>query len=123
MALSAALHLVAWIGNGAAVWLGFRLLGSHLDVAAVIAIESIVYAIRSAAAFIPNALGVQEGAYLLLAPLFGLGTDTALAISVLKRARDVAIGVPVLLLWQAAEGRHALRRTAVGPHTRNGDAQ
>jgi glycosyltransferase 2 family protein len=123
VALSAALHLVAWIGNGAAVWLGFRLIGSHLDVAAVIAIESIVYAIRSAAAFIPNALGVQEGAYLLLAPLFGLGTDTALAISVLKRARDVAIGVPVLLLWQAAEGRHALRRTAVGPHTRNGDAQ
>jgi len=122
VALSAALHLVAWIGNGAAVWLGFRLIGSHIDVAAVIAIESIVYAIRSAAAFIPNALGVQEGAYLLLAPLFGLGTDTALAISVLKRARDVAIGVPVLLLWQAAEGRHALRRTA-GPQTRNGDAQ
>ena len=54
------------------------------------------------------ALGVQEGAYVLLAPLFGVGTDTALAMSVLKRARDVAIGVPVLLLWQAAEGRRAL---------------
>ncbi|MGN6452925.1 MAG: hypothetical protein ACTHL7_07660 [Steroidobacteraceae bacterium] len=88
----------------------------------MIAIESIVYAIRSAAPFIPNAFGVQEGAYLLLAPLFGLGTDTALAISVLKRARDVAIGVPVLLLWQAAEGRHALRRPE-GPQTTNGDAQ
>ena len=123
VALSGALHLLAWIGNGAAVWLGFRLIGSRLDVAAVIAIESIVYAIRSAAVFVPNALGVQEGAYILLAPLFGVGTDTALAISVLKRARDIAIGVPVLLLWQAAEGRRALRRTAVGPRSGNGSAQ
>lgn len=123
VALSGAVHLVAWIGNGAAVWLGFRLIGSRLDVAAVIAIESIVYAIRSAAVFVPNALGVQEGAYILLAPLFGVGTDTALAISVLKRARDIAIGVPVLLLWQAAEGRRALRRTAVGSQSGNGNAQ
>ena len=106
--LSTALHLAAWVGNGAAVWLGFRLIGARLDLAAVIAIESIVYAIRSAAVIVPNALGVQEGAYVLLAPLFGVGTDTALAMSVLKRARDIAIGVPVLLLWQAAEGRRAL---------------
>jgi putative membrane protein len=113
VALSALLHLGAWIGNGAAVWLGFRLIGTRIDLPAVIAIESIVYAIRSVAVIIPNALGVQEGAYILLAPLFGLGTDTALAISVLKRARDIAIGVPVLLLWQAAEGRRALSQTAV----------
>ncbi len=114
VALSAALHLAAWLGNGAAVWLGFRLIGTRIDLPAVIAIESIVYAIRSAAVFIPNALGIQEGAYMLLAPLFGLGTDTALAISVLKRARDIAIGVPVLMLWQAAEGRRALGRGAMG---------
>jgi glycosyltransferase 2 family protein len=88
-------------------------MGTRIDLPAVIAIESIVYAIRSVAVIIPNALGVQEGAYILLAPLFGLGTDSALAISVLKRARDIAIGVPVLLLWQAAEGRRALSRPAV----------
>jgi DNA-directed RNA polymerase subunit K/omega len=32
----------------------------------------------------------------------------ALAMSVLKRARELAVGVPVLLVWQAAEGRRAL---------------
>jgi putative membrane protein len=108
VALSAALHLAAWIANGAVVWLGFRLIGARLDLAAVLAIESLVYAIRSVAVFIPNALGVQEGAYVILGPLFGLGADMALAMSVLKRARDIAIGVPVLLLWQGAEGRRAL---------------
>jgi hypothetical protein len=31
-----------------------------------------------------------------------------LAVSLLKRARDIAVGVPILLMWQAAEGRRAL---------------
>jgi len=92
------------------VWLGFRLIGARLDLGAALAIESLVYAIRSVAVFIPNALGVQEGAYVILGPLFGVGADMALAMSVLKRARDIAIGVPVLLLWQGAEGRRALAR-------------
>jgi hypothetical protein len=36
-------------------------------------------------------------------------------VSVLKRARDIAIGVPVLLMWQAAEGRQALTRGPAAP--------
>ena len=120
--LSVALHLAAWVGNGAVVWLGFRMIGAHIDVAAAIAIESLVYAIRSAGAFVPNALGVQEGAYLVLGPLFGVPPDLALAISVLKRARDIAIGVPVLLSWQAAEGRRAFQ-TAVRSPAGDGGAQ
>lgn len=110
VALSVALHLVAWIASAVGVWLGFLLIGAHLDLGAVIAIESVVYAIRSAAVLIPNALGVQEAAYALLAPLFGFGAELGLALSVLKRARDIAIGVPVLLIWQTAEGRSALAR-------------
>lgn len=110
VALSVALHFVAWIASAAGVWLGFLLIGAHLDLGAVIAIESLVYAIRSAAVLIPNAFGVQEAAYALLAPLFGFGAELGLALSVLKRARDIAIGVPVLLIWQTAEGRSALAR-------------
>ena len=89
-------------------WIAFRLIGARVDLAAVMAIESLVYAARSAAAFIPNALGVQEAAYAVLAPLFGVGAEFGLAVSVLKRARDIAVGAPILLLWQAMEGRRAL---------------
>jgi hypothetical protein len=39
----------------------------------------------------------SEGAYALLGPLFGLPVEAALALSLLKRARDITIGVPVLL--------------------------
>lgn len=108
--LSVALHFAAWVGSGLGVWLGFRLMGTRVDVSAVLAIESLVYATRSAAVLVPNALGVQEAAYALLGPLFGVGAEVALAMSVLKRARDIALGVPVLLVWHAAEGRRALAR-------------
>jgi glycosyltransferase 2 family protein len=112
ISVSVILHLAAWIASGMAVWLGFRLIGVRVDLTSVIAIESLVYAIRSAAALVPNALGVQEGAYVILAPLFGIAPEVALAVSMLKRARDVAVGVPVLLMWQAAESQRAL---AAGP--------
>ena len=62
----------------------------------------------------PNALGVQEAAYAVLAPLFGVGADVGLAISLIKRARDIAIGIPVLLLWQALEGSRAITAARTG---------
>jgi hypothetical protein len=40
---------------------------------------------------------VQEGGYLLLAPLAGLPPDAALALSLAKRARELLLGVPGLL--------------------------
>ena len=76
--LSAALHLAGWIASAIGTWIAFRLIGAHVDIASVIAIESLVCASRSAAAFIPNALGVQEAAYALLAPLFGVGWNPGL---------------------------------------------
>jgi len=42
--------------------------------------------------------------------MFGLPSETALALSILKRARDVAIGLPALIAWQALEARTVLAR-------------
>jgi hypothetical protein len=74
----------------------------------VAAIESLMFAIRNTAFFAPSGLGVQEGAYALLGPLFGLPVEAALALSLLKRARDITVGVPMLLSWQVLEGRRSL---------------
>jgi glycosyltransferase 2 family protein len=108
--VSVALHFAGWIASAIGVWIAFRLMGAHLDFAAVLAIESLICATRSIAALIPNALGVQEAAYAILAPLFGVGAEVGLAVSLLKRARDISVGVPILLIWQAAEGQRALGR-------------
>jgi len=103
------LHLAAWFANGVEAWIALHLMGVPLGIAAVLTIESLLYALRSFAFFVPNAVGVQEGAYVMLGALFGLPPETALALSLLKRGRDLAIGVPALLIWQGTEGKRALR--------------
>jgi putative membrane protein len=112
--LSATLHLASWIASAIGTWIAFRLIGAHVDLAAVIAIESLISAARSAAVFVPNALGVQEAAYAALAPLFGVGAEFGLAVSLIKRARDIAVGVPILLIWQGVEGQRALAARRAG---------
>jgi putative membrane protein len=113
VALSVALHLTAWVASAAGTYIAFRLIGVHIDLASVIAIESLVCAVRSAAVLVPNGLGVQEAAYALLVPLFGVAAPAGLAISLLKRARDIAVGVPILALSQVLEGRRLLARDDV----------
>ncbi len=82
-------------------------MGGNIDIVDVVAIESILCALRSAAVIVPGALGVQEAGYALLLPLFGLPAEIGLAVSLLKRAREIVIGAPMLLTWQGLEGRRA----------------
>jgi glycosyltransferase 2 family protein len=103
------LHVFAWFGAAGGTWLILVLIGHRLPFLSVAAIESLLFAIRNAAFVVPSGLGVQEGAYALLGPLFGLPVEAALALSLLKRARDIAVGIPMLLSWQLLESRRRLR--------------
>ncbi|HEY2753235.1 lysylphosphatidylglycerol synthase domain-containing protein [Phenylobacterium sp.] len=106
----AVLHFVGWIGSGLGTWVALRFMGTHAPLLAVLAVDSLMYAARSVAFILPGGLGVQEGAYVLLGPLFGIPPGPILAVSLLRRARDLVIGVPALLVWQGREGRALLAR-------------
>jgi putative membrane protein len=97
------LNLAAWLGSAASAWVALWFMGSHLPVWAVLAIEALIFTLRSVAFAVPGAIGIQEAAYALIGPVFGLPPTTALALSLLKRARDLMIGVPAILMWQAGE--------------------
>jgi putative membrane protein len=112
LALSAAIHLVGWLASAVVTLIAVRLIGGKINLVSVIAIDSMVCAMRSAAIFVPAALGVQEAGYAMLMPLFGLPAEIGLAVSLLRRAREIAIGLPALLLWQAVEGRRVLGHDA-----------
>lgn len=101
-------HFLGWVGSAFAAWLFIRLMGIDIGFDSVLVIEALLCAIRSAAVIVPGALGVQEAGYAGLAPLFGLPPEVGLAVSLLRRARDIVIGVPVILWWQAMEGKRAL---------------
>jgi putative membrane protein len=110
--LSFMLHLLCWVASASEIWVALWFAGMPLPFGSVMVIESLVYAIRSTAFYVPNSVGVQEGAYVLLGGAFGLSPEMALALSFVKRARDLAIGLPVIGLWQAVEGGRIWRRAA-----------
>ena len=105
LAASAALHLAAWIGAGFLTFVAFRLVGGQISLLNAMALEALLCTIRSIAVFVPAAVGVQEAGYAMLAPLFGLPAELGLAVSLLKRAREIVLGVPALVYWQSVESR------------------
>jgi putative membrane protein len=100
---SFALHLVCWIVAAGEIWLVLKFIGRPRGFGVVLVLESLLDAVRSIAFVAPNAFGVQEGAYIVLGAGLGLAPDVALAISLLKRARDFLIGVPALGIYQLIE--------------------
>lgn len=110
--LAFVLNLGGWIGSAAGAWILLRLIGVELSIWSVLSLESLIFMLRSVAFAVPGAIGFQEAAYALAGPLVGLPAEIALAISLAKRARDLAIGLPALLVWQIAEARQVVRSTA-----------
>jgi glycosyltransferase 2 family protein len=107
LAASAALHLIGWIASSGINFIAFALMGGHITIGAAIAMEALLCTLRSVAIFVPAAVGVQEAGYAVLAPLFGLPAEMGLAVSLLKRAREIVLGVPALIYWQTFESRKA----------------
>ena len=92
------------------IWLALDFLGSRVSFVEAIAIDSLVQALSSAAFFVPGALGVQEGGFLVIGGALGLDPSTCLALAGARRIRDLIIFVPGLLAWQSAETPGMLSR-------------
>lgn len=105
IAMGAFLHLVAWSGGAGITYLALNLLGAQVSFISAIAIEGIVCGIMSASFVVPAALGVQEAAYIALGLMVGVNAENAVVISLLRRGRDLAIGLPVIMIWQVYEWR------------------
>jgi putative membrane protein len=86
-------------------WLALRLLGYPISVWDAIAIEAVTQALRHIIFVVPAGLGVQEGGLVLFGDIIGLPPEASVALSLVKRMREVGFGVPALISWQWAEAR------------------
>jgi hypothetical protein len=84
-------------------------------------LESAALAIRGAAFLVPGAVGVQEGGFILLGNLLGISGEIALAVSLLRRARELALGIPGLIAWQLLEAGRLWRVTKPRTQTLNAE--
>lgn len=107
---AALLHLAAWTLGTIESWLALHAMGVPVGWQEALVIESLGQAARSAGFALPAGLGVQEAGYILVCGLFGISPDLAIALSMVKRARELAVGLPGLVAWQWAEGKRLLRR-------------
>jgi len=106
---SGLLHALCWALGGLEAWVTLRLMGTPVTVIEALAIDSLVTSLRTFGFFMPAALGVQEAAYVLICGLFGLTPGHAMAFSLVRRARDVLLGLIGLAVWQNLEVRRARR--------------
>lgn len=107
-------HAASWLLGVAEVLVALALLGHPVDPWTAVLLESLGQAVRAAAFVVPGALGVQEGGYLLLGATVGLAPDTALALSLSRRVRDLLLGLPGLVAWQWDAARAPARRRQEG---------
>ncbi len=111
LAIGFFIHLIGWICTGVAGWIGYHALGVPIDFDDAMAIEALLSAAAAVAFLVPVNAGVQEAGYAGLGVVFGVSPELSLGVSLVRRGRDIVVGVPILLLWQAIEMRH-LRRIA-----------
>jgi putative membrane protein len=111
---SSALRLIGWAAGAGEVWLVMEALGQPFSLVDAFILESLGSGVRAAAFMIPGALGALEGGFVLFGALFGLSADTALAISLSKRVRELALGLPGLFAWHWVETHYLLRRRPDG---------
>jgi glycosyltransferase 2 family protein len=106
---SGLLHALCWALGGLEAWVTLRLMGLPVTALEGLAIDSLVTSLRTFGFFMPAALGVQEAAYVLVCALFGLNPGVAMAFSLVRRARDILLGLIGLAVWQNLEVRRARR--------------
>jgi putative membrane protein len=120
LAVGCLFHLIGWIATGAAGWIAYRALGVPIDFDDALAIEALLSAAAAVAFLVPVNAGVQEAGYAGLGAIFGVPPDLSLGVSLVRRARDIAVGIPILLIWQWVEMRRLRRNRKMDPLSPSG---
>ena len=100
-------HLGGWVAQVGETWLILRLLGADVSWGEALVIESLSATARGIAFAVPAGIGVQESALVMLCGSFGIDLASALALGIIKRGRELVVGVPAIVAWAIAE-RHAI---------------
>jgi putative membrane protein len=100
-------RLAGWIAGAGEILLSLHFLGYPERWAEAFILESLTQAARSAAFVVPGALGVQEVGFLALGTALGFDPPTCLALGLIRRGRDVALGLPALAAYSWIETRRS----------------
>jgi putative membrane protein len=107
---SGVFRLAGWMLGTGEIWLAMYFFGQPITLVDAFILESLSAGVRAVAFMVPGALGILEGSFVVFGPLFGLPPQTSLMISLVKRVRELSLGLPGLAVWQLIEGQFLFRR-------------
>lgn len=109
-------HLLSWILGVAETWAAIWAVGLALGVQDALVLESTAQAARALGFLVPGALGVQEGGYVVVSAMLGVPADQALALSLLRRGRELALGAVGLVIWRMTKPSNGAAMEPSKPH-------
>lgn len=101
--------MLSFVVGSAEVWMGLHAVGVPATFDRALILESVGQGVQTVLCLVPGALGVREGGYIVVGGLLGIPGDAAFALALIRRVRELAIGLPGLLVWQFVEGGHFWR--------------
>jgi len=104
------LWIVSWLIGCVETWIALFALGMHTNFVVALIVDTAGQGIRSVFFIVPAGLGVFEGGMVVICNVFGIPGDVALALSLIRRAREALFSAPGLIVWQFLEARRVLRR-------------
>jgi len=115
VAACAAWRFAGWFVRAGEVWLIGWFLGLPIGPVEALIIEGLSHAVRSAAFLLPGALGAQEAGIVAVCLMLGLPAEAGLALALVKRIREVGVGLPGLLAWAWLEQRRGASAAVLDP--------
>jgi putative membrane protein len=97
--------MLSFVIGSVEVWIGLSALGIPASFDKALILESVCQGLQTALCLVPSALGVREGGYLVVGGLLGIPGQAALALALIRRVREMTLGVPGLICWQLIEAR------------------
>jgi uncharacterized protein (TIRG00374 family) len=89
LAVSIAVHFVAWLLGAVEAWMILWFLGSPVPLVTAAVIEAFATGIRFATFLIPGSLGALEGGYAATFTALGLGGTLGVTFSLVRRLREI----------------------------------
>jgi len=102
--------IFSWLIDCVQTWLALLALGIPTTFVVALIVETAGQSVRSIFFIVPAGLGVFEAGMLMICNLFGIPGDIALALSVVRRAREALFCGPGLIIWQFVEARRLFQR-------------
>jgi putative membrane protein len=102
--------MISFVVGSGEVWLALHAIGIPASFERALILECVGQGLQTALCFVPGALGVREGGYVVVGGLLGIPGEAAFALALIRRVRELALGLPGLFAWQLVEGGHFLRR-------------